>query len=390
MFAIAAAAASPSLADDQLHAVHVGEATAAAAAARSTQSAHTSNNQGQRAPSEVDDAEDNDGNQWTEESLKELKNKELQAILVGLGLRKTGNKKDLIDRILGREVVVDKRKKKIKWRNSKARAMLVRMLMDKDSNAHTMTWQQLHSSHEWFQEYDAKSFQRYVSELKKANPKKIAVVTEDNKIINAELQRFPRPDKTLRGEPFWDTHPSKRLLRQDVKLGKHLEMKPKTLHQTRLEYQAFSLKTFRQHVYQEKRHQKELPMRVDLITPLPTNVNVPKQSSSLEKMMGFIGLSSAKKSAAEGSEYQSPAPSSTSVKGTSKQKSWSNPRHLSGAFDVEAMSTASTVQTSGSKKNPPPPEKKRRNMSIQASTPPPPRRSTRNKKNKGGRVGSNK
>jgi len=130
----------------------------------------------------------------------------------------------------------------------------------------------------------------------------------------------------------------------------------------------------------------------DLITPLPTNVNVPKQSSSLEKMMGFIGLSSAKKSAAEGSEYQSPAPSSTSVKGTSKQKSWSNPRHLSGAFDVEAMSTASTVQTSGSKKNPPPPEKKRRNMSIQASTPPPPplRRSTRNKKNKGGRVGSNK
>ena len=128
----------------------------------------------------------------------------------------------------------------------------------------------------------------------------------------------------------------------------------------------------------------------DLITPLPTNVNVPKQSSSLEKMMGFIGLSSAKKSAAEGSEYQSPAPSSASVKGTSKQKSWSNPRHLSGAFDVEAMSTASTVQTSGSKKNPPPPEKKRRNMSIQASTPPPPRRSTRNKKNKGGRVGSNK
>ena len=266
MFAIAAAAAaaaSPSLADDQLHAVHVGEATAAAAAARSTQSAHTSNNQGQRAPSEVDDAEDNDGNQWTEESLKELKNKELQAILVGSGLRKTGNKKDLIDRILGREVVVDKRKKKIKWRNSKARAMLVRMLMDKDSNAHTMTWQQLHSSHEWFQEYDAKSFQRYVSELKKANPKKIAVVTEDNKIINAELQKFPRPDKTLRGEPFWDTHPSKLLLRQDVKLGKHLEMKPKTLHQTRLEYQAFSLKTFRQHVYQEKRHQKELPMRVN-------------------------------------------------------------------------------------------------------------------------------
>ncbi len=74
--------------------------------------------------------------------------------------------------------------------------------------------------------------------------------------------RFPRPSKTNRGEPFWDNHPAKLLLREDVKAEKHLEMKPKLLHQTRSEYKAFSLQTFRGHVYQEKRHQKELPMRV--------------------------------------------------------------------------------------------------------------------------------
>jgi hypothetical protein len=39
-------------------------------------------------------------------------------------------------------------------------------------------------------------------------------------------------------------------------------MKPQSLHKTRPEYTAFSLKTFRQHIHQEKRHQRELPLRV--------------------------------------------------------------------------------------------------------------------------------
>lgn len=178
--------------------------------------------------------------------------------MAGLGLKKSGKKIELIDRILGREVVEDKPK----WKNSKARALLVKLLMDKDSNVHNMTWQQIHSSHEWFSEFDAKSFKKYVKDLRKANPKKMAIINEDNRIIGAELMRFPRPDKTLRGEPFWDTHPSKLLLRADLKAGKHLEMKPRKLRQSRPEYQAFSLKTFRRHIYQEKRHQKELPLRV--------------------------------------------------------------------------------------------------------------------------------
>lgn len=62
----------------------------------------------------------------------------MEAILAGLGMKKTGHKDDLVDRILGRETV-EKRKKKPKWRNSKARAMLVRMLMDQNSNAQEMT-----------------------------------------------------------------------------------------------------------------------------------------------------------------------------------------------------------------------------------------------------------
>ena len=149
------------------------------------------------------------------------------------------------------------KKKEPKWRNSKARAMLVKMLFDTNSKAHKLSWQELHASHEWFREYEPKKFKKYLSRLKKANPRKVAIVAEDNMIIEAELQNFPRSGKTNRGEPFWDTHPAKLLLREDVKAGKHLDMKPQVLHQTRPDYQAFSLKTFRRHVYQEKRHQKK-------------------------------------------------------------------------------------------------------------------------------------
>lgn len=125
-----------------------------------------------------------------------------------------------------------------------------------------MTWQELHASHEWFQEYEPRNFKNNVSKLKKENPKKVAIVAEDNMIIEDELQKFLRPEKTNRGEPFWDTHPAKLLLREDVIAGKHIEMKPQSLHKTRPEYTAFSLKTFRQHIHQEKRHQRELPLRV--------------------------------------------------------------------------------------------------------------------------------
>ena len=56
--------------------------------------------------------------QWTEESLIGLKNIELKAILADLGLKKSGNKDVLVDRILGREVVdVATKKKHPKRRN---------------------------------------------------------------------------------------------------------------------------------------------------------------------------------------------------------------------------------------------------------------------------------
>jgi len=49
----------------------------------------------------------------------------------------------------------------------------------------------------------------------------------------------------------WHKSEAKTLLKKDIDDGKHKEMKPEVLHGTREEYQAFPLKTFRNHIYQE-------------------------------------------------------------------------------------------------------------------------------------------
>ena len=50
-----------------------------------------------------------------------LNNKEIQDILTGLDLKKSGSKKELVDRILGREV---NEKKKPKWKNRHEHCLL--------------------------------------------------------------------------------------------------------------------------------------------------------------------------------------------------------------------------------------------------------------------------
>ena len=44
---------------------------------------------------------------------------------------------------------------------------------------------------------------------------------------------------------------SKKTPKKDIDDGKHRQMKSEALHGTREEYQAFPLKTFRNHIYQE-------------------------------------------------------------------------------------------------------------------------------------------
>ena len=58
-------------------------------------------------------------------------------------------------------------------------------------------------------------------------------------------------------EGFWNGSDAERLLKEDISKNFHEQMKPKFLWVTRPEYQEFGLKTFRGHIHQEVRSQRE-------------------------------------------------------------------------------------------------------------------------------------
>lgn len=55
----------------------------------------------------------------------------------------------------------------------------------------------------------------------------------------------------------WESSEAKVSLLEDIEKGRHLLQKPKELRQTRVEYKAFELKEFRDHIYQETRRRLE-------------------------------------------------------------------------------------------------------------------------------------
>ncbi|KAL7458959.1 hypothetical protein ACHAWC_011745 [Mediolabrus comicus] len=194
-----------------------------------------------------------------EAQLNNLTVEELKAKLRERCLKVSGKKQELIDRLLGREIST---KKKVAWQKSKAKCLLQQSLLDQKSHIHGKSVEDIHASHEWFQEYPLDKFRKYYEALKTSSGRHQTIVEEDNRIIRSEIQNFPRKDKTCRGRYWWDTHEAKIKLKEDVAQGKHLTTKPKQLWLSRKIYQDFALSVFRGHIYQEKRRQKELPLRV--------------------------------------------------------------------------------------------------------------------------------
>ena len=78
----------------------------------------------------------------------------------------------------------------------------------------------------------------------------------DQRSFELEQVHFPRNATTMRGQPFWDGHPAKSLMANDVKQGNIEGMQPKDVWKSRPEHQEFDLDTFRNHMCKEKYKQK--------------------------------------------------------------------------------------------------------------------------------------
>jgi len=189
----------------------------------------------------------------------------LKTKLAERGLIQTGNKADLIERLLNPQPSDFRHKQKIEpWKSSKAKALLIRLLSDKSDFIENKSPEEVWESNEWFKQYPLARFIANMKNLQKALEARGCIVASDNKEIEAELAtlRALNQQPPIRCYPLWHKHPAMRLLEQDIKDGLHEGLAPLQFQATRPEYEEFDIEIFRKHIYQEQRKQREMPMKV--------------------------------------------------------------------------------------------------------------------------------
>lgn len=142
-----------------------------------------------------------------------------------------------------------------KWQNSDAKKLLHQDILD-GRVVDTMTPKKVLGMRPEYVPY-AKNFGTNLRNLQKAIRDNQARADSDSAALAHDRRIFPPSANTFQGYPRWDGSGAQRLLREDIGAGLTSNCEPKTLHQTRPEYQAFPLTVFRDHIYQEQRSQRE-------------------------------------------------------------------------------------------------------------------------------------
>jgi hypothetical protein len=75
----------------------------------------------------------------------------------------------------------------------------------------------------------------------------------DLEAYNAAIKNHPTPEFNIRGEPQWNGSVAQKLLKEAILKGEHDVFFPQGLWEQTKEYQVYSLRTFRDHIYQEQR-----------------------------------------------------------------------------------------------------------------------------------------
>lgn len=146
------------------------------------------------------------------------------------------------------------------WRNSPAKSLLTKLLWDESSWIHqqsTSCIEEVYEAEPLFKLYPLKNFKTNFKNLKVSIQEEKDAIHFDQVAFESESDFFPRNPTTKAGNPFWDRHEAQRLMAEDVKAGRTLQMKPSVLRESRSEYQEFPLAILRNHKYQEERKERE-------------------------------------------------------------------------------------------------------------------------------------
>ena len=151
-------------------------------------------------------------------------------------------------------------KKVIVWKKSAAKQFLKLAFREKtiptDYIDSEWVWQNHCSTHPAFKrlKFDA-AFTRRLDAVREDYIKKVSRCETDLEAYKIAKRNHPTPEFNCRGEPQWNGSEAQKRLKEIVSNGEHDAegVSPKTLWESDERFQAYSLPTFRDHIYQEKR-----------------------------------------------------------------------------------------------------------------------------------------
>jgi hypothetical protein len=120
-----------------------------------------------------------------------------------------------------------------------------------------MNIKDIHSSDAHFSVYPLKNFTTNFRSLKKKVDELRVQVNFDNLAVSQHKKMYPRVPHTKQGYPYWDDHPEKQLLEDDIHNGKANAMLPSQFRMTRRCYQDFPPNIFCARAHAEMRKQRE-------------------------------------------------------------------------------------------------------------------------------------
>lgn len=149
--------------------------------------------------------------------------------------------------------------KRIKWAKSEARQLLETDLRT-GTTPMDMDPEDVFLSRPEFAEYnpDFDLFKNRLSSLIEQCQEKDDRAALDSDAFEHDRAIYPFPLLNFCGEPQWPGSSAEEWLSSDIDDGRHLEMAPKDLYESRGAYQEFQLKTFRGHIYQMIKSRKFL------------------------------------------------------------------------------------------------------------------------------------
>ena len=152
-----------------------------------------------------------------------------------------------------------KKEKELEWKNSKAKKLLWKDLMNEDIplDAHEMSPEDVYLQRPEFSDFPYEQFRDRLNYLRKRIIEDKKLSASDSAALAHDRRIHPKKATNHRGEPRWEGSEAERLLKLDMDNKKHEVMKPKKLHQSRKEYyENYPLSVFRGHIYQEEKSRK--------------------------------------------------------------------------------------------------------------------------------------